>query len=416
MSSILRFKYPALLGSVAVIAILEIAAHILPLEYTSGAGIFLTEKRRALIEASSPEYDYIILGDSRSLSLNGHARTDKEPYTVYNLSIPAMGPRYFQYYLEKYLHNRKHKPAAVVFAGDPGLFQRSWYTPNHDSKMIYADSVEEGLGPYLWSRFHKRIQYLKAGKYPDQRDQFGAMVWEVFSHRYLHLFSVSDMMEQYTGAERIFMLRESIPNAFYLYRYRDGIKQYTFDLRANSFRKHELPDFCNACSGLVRAECHPDYSRVEDNQKLDALIEKNYGGVNLGDRLDPAQRFNYYQMRDTAVEHQVDWFSREEPEMKPVEDLIRTAARHDIKIVFSDVPAVEPMRTVRYHKIYFERLAQIVSKYPGARIVRFPDPYYPVKLFIEQVHYECEGAARLNQEFYSSVMPEVVKFAPRSAP
>ncbi|HNJ04786.1 MAG TPA: DUF1574 domain-containing protein, partial [Leptospiraceae bacterium] len=105
MSSILRFKYPALLGAVAVIAILEIAARIIPLEYTSGAGIFLTEKRRALIEASSPEYDYIILGDSRSLSLNGHPRTDKEPYTVYNLSIPAMGPRYFQYYLEKYLHN-----------------------------------------------------------------------------------------------------------------------------------------------------------------------------------------------------------------------------------------------------------------------------------------------------------------------
>ncbi len=412
MSSISRFKYPAFAGAVVVILLLEVAARLLPLEYTSGAGIFLTEKRRALVEASSPEFDYIILGDSRSLSLNGHAEKEQEPYTVYNLSVPAMGPRYFPFYLKKYLAHRTKKPAAVIFAGDPGLFQKAWHTPNHDSKMLYAESTDEALPKYLWSRFYKRIGYLRAGKYPDQKDQFGAMVWEMFSHRYLHLFGPGDMIEQYTGAERIFMLRESIPNAFHLYRFRDGISKYTFELRANSFREHELPAFCNSCGALIRQECHPDYSRIEDNRKLEAVIDRNYGGINLGDRLDPGQRFGYYQVRDKETQHQVDFFQHEEPEMGPVEDLIRAATEQGIRIVFSDVPAIEPMRNVRYHRVYFERLEEILKKYPLAKIVRFPDPYYPVNLFIEQVHYECEGAERLNKEFYGKVMPEIVKFAP----
>lgn len=412
MSSILRFKYPALLLACGVFVILEIIARILPLEYASGTGIYMTENRKALVEASTPEFDYIILGDSRSLSVKGHEATAAEPYSIYNLSLPAMGPRYFQFYLEKYLENRKKKPAAVIFAGDPGLFQRSWNTPSHDSKMLYSDAVDESLWNYLSLRFTRRIEYFKQGQRTAPRDDFGALLWDAFSHRYLHMFGPIDMMRQYTGAERVFMLREAIPNQFHLYRFRDGIKQYVFEIRANSFRAHPVPAECSKCSFVPQAICHPDYSRIEQNVLLRDRLKAQNGGINLGDLIEPGDRMKYYMMRDSAIKKQAQAFEKELPDLAPLEALIKTATSRGIKIVLMDVPAIEPLRHATYYRLYFEQLREIVKKYPLARIVRFPDPNYPVQLFVEQVHYECEGAERLNREFYASVFPEIKSFAP----
>lgn len=412
----MKFKYPALIASILILAGMEILARLLPLEYTTGAGIFLTEHRKALIESSSPEFDYIILGDSRSLSLRGHPQSKEEPYSVYNLSLPAMGARYFPHYLEKYLENRSRPPAAVIFAGDPGLFQQAWSVPNHDQSMLYAERLDESLAEYLAHRFTKRIAYLREGRSPDQRNAFGLLIWETFSHRYLHLFDVSDMLSQYRGAERVFMVREAVPNAFHLYRFRDGIRQYTVDLRANSFRKHPLPAYCSSCAEVARAECHPDMPKIEDNELLAAQLAESYGQVNLGNRLGPSDRFKYYQIRDGAIAQQVKFFETQEPDMRQVEALIQKAAEKGVRIVFSDVPAVEPMRGVRYHRIYFERMKDLEKRYPNMKVIRFPDPYYPVKLFIEQVHYECEGAERLSSDFYSTVMPSILQFAPVRKP
>jgi len=416
MSFISRFKYPALTCAILIVALLEILARVLPIEYTSGAGIFITERRRAMVEASSPEFDYIILGDSRSLSLDGHRPDEKEPFSVYNLSIPAMGPRYFRYYLEKYLENRKKKPAAVIFAGDPGLFQKSWNTPSHDPKMLYADTSNDSLSHYLANRFTRRLNYFFAGRYPMQKDEFGTMVWEAFSHRYLHTFGPVDMMHQYNGAERIFMLRESIPNLLYLYRFRDGIKQYTVDIRANSFRTHPIPEACEGCAQVAQPMCHPDYSRAEDNRLLEEHLAQHMGGINLADRLAPKDRATYYAIREAEIKKQVYAFGSMEPDLAPVEALIRVATDRGIPIVFSDVPTVEAYRSVRYYKLYFEQLNELLKKYPLAKLIRFPEPYYPIKLFVEQVHYECEGAQRLNREFYQNVMPEIMKFAPVKQP
>lgn len=408
----MKIKYPAFVTALCIFALLEGTARLLPLEYTTGAGIFLTEHRKALIEAEAPEFDYIILGDSRSLSLSGHPPISAEPYSVYNLSLPAMGARYFPFYLDKYFENRKKKPAAVIFAGDPGLFQRAWSVPNHDQAMLYAGSTDESLLTYLSRRVTKRLEYFAQGKYPDQRDAFGLLVWETFAHRYLHLFDLPDMIRQYRGAERVFMVRESIPNSFHLYRFREGIRQYTVDLRTNSFRKHPLPDYCSSCSHVARPECHPDMPKIEDNQRLAAELERSYGQVNLGNRLTPQDRFKYYQLRDAAIAQQVQFFSKEEPDMRHVTALIEKAREHGVKIVFADVPAVEPMRGVHYHRVYFEKMRELEKNNPHMKVLRFPDPYYPVKLFIEQVHYECEGAERLSADFYASVMPQILKFAP----
>jgi hypothetical protein len=408
----MKLRYPALAVTVLIFAALEVAARILPLEYTTGAGIFLTEHRKALVESNSPEFDYIILGDSRSLSLRGHPPTKEEPFSVYNLSLPAMGARYFPYYLDKYFEKRGRLPAAIIFAGDPGLFQKTWSVPNHDQGMLYAEELDESLAQYLSNRFTKRLHYLKEGRYPDQRDPFGLLVWEAFSHRYLHLFDLPDMIRQYRGAERIFMVRESIPNILHLYRFREGIRQYTVDLRANSFRKHPLPAYCSSCSHVTRLECHPDLPKIEDNQLLEAQLAESYGQVNLGNRLTIGDRFKYYQLRDSAIDYQVKFFQKQEPDMRHVEAIVRKAAERGVRIVFSDVPAVEPMRGVHYHQVYFEKMKELEKRYPNMKVIRFPDPYYPVKLFIEQVHYECEGAERLSSEFYSHVMPQILRFAP----
>jgi hypothetical protein len=78
------------------------------------------------------------------------------------------------------------------------------------------------------------------------------------------------------------------------------------------------------------------------------------------------------------------------------------------------MPAIEAYKDTQYHLEYFKQLKELINTYPAdkVKIIRFPSPYYPEDLFAEHVHYECEGAGRLNADFYSGVMPEILRFAP----
>jgi len=395
--------------------VLEIITRFIPLEYAAGAGIFLTNQRRQLAEASGPEYDYIILGDSRSLSLKGHFPSAAEPYSIYNFSMPAMGTRYFTFLLRKYLKNRSKKPSAIIFAGDPGLFKNPWAVPLHDPQMIYSDTLHDSLATYLWNRFYRRIQIFLSGGIRSQENKSlitGEMLWDSFSHRYLHLFSLGELSEQYTGAERIFILREAVPLLYNTYKYRESIVQYTFGLTKDTFVEHPLPPECHTCGGLLKAECHPDIPRIEDARRIERQLQETNGQINLSDRLAPSARFSYMSMRADQIKTQVEMFAVETPVLDPVEDLIREAEASGIKVIFSDVPAMKPYENTRYHRIYFQKLEEIVKRHPGARIIRFPEPYYPENYFVEQVHYDCEGSDKLNRDFYSGVMPQILKFAP----
>lgn len=405
----------AALIAVGFFLVIEIISRIIPLEYAAGAGIYLTNQRRQLAEASEPEYDYIILGDSRSLSLKGHFPTAAEPYSIYNFSMPAMGARYFTFFLRKYLKNRSKKPAAIIFAGDPALFKSGWAVPLHDPQMIYSDTVHDSLATYLWNRFYRRIKIFVSGGARTQENKSlitQEMLWDSFSHRYLHLFGIGELAEQYTGAERVFILREAIPLLYNSYKFRDSIVQYTFNLKRESFLHHELPPECRTCGGLLKQECHPDIPRIEDARRIERQLQETNGQINLSDRLAPSARFSYMSIRADQIKSQIAVFETETPVLDPMEELIQEVEASGIKIIFSDVPSMQPYAKTRYHRQYFQMLEELVRKHPGARVIRFPEPYYPENLFVEQVHYDCEGSERLNRDFYAGVVPQILKFAP----
>jgi hypothetical protein len=418
MSSISRFKrfrYPALAAVILIFVTLEIAVRVLPVRYAMGAGVFLTEHRRLLAEASEPEFDYIILGDSKSLSLKGHAPTAGEPYAIYNFSMPALDTRYFVHFVDKYLKNRKHPPSAVIYAGDPGLFQTSWNRPNHDPDMAYSDDVNESVANYAYKRFVRRIGYATGGlKKPSGQlsPEMKNMLWDAYSHRYLNLFSITELFGQFTGAERVFILKEALPLLYHTYRYREAIRYYTFDFSPSKFAFVPIPESCSGCGSVLREECHPRVPVVQGNAILEQTLRESYGQVNLADRLNAFERIAYMAIRDDQIVKQSAIFENESPDLRPMEELISSVTSRGIRFVVTAVPSIDAYEKTRHHRLYFQRLQELVAKYPLAKFVPFPAPYYPKELFVEQVHYECSGAERLNGDFYRGVVPRILEFAP----
>jgi len=416
MSFILRFK--ALFLTILLLLLIEGGLRLLPLRYIMGAGVFLTEHHRLLAEAESPAFDYVILGDSRSLSLLGHAPTAEEPYSIYNFSLPAMGPRYYKFFIEKYFSGRKQLPAAVIFAGDPALFMDTWNYAYHDKNFVYSESPDEPLSRYLWNRFYRRIRGLLAGdrRYmPAGPDRDDPMLWDAFSHRYLHMFSASELSRQMTGAERIFIVSQAVPLFSHLYKYREGIEQYTLGLRPELFRTVVKPDYCDSCAGVLRMECHPRVPRIQDNQMIEAGLRKRYGQINLADRLKPELRLQFLTVREANIAKHRERLESVRPALINARLLADAVTARGVKIIFVGVPMIDAYAGSLYLKEYAIEMAALKKEYNGMmEFLEFPEPFYPVDLFVEQVHYECSGSERLNRDFYDRVVPQIIRFAPYS--
>lgn len=421
MSFISRFKslarYRAFWICVLLFALLELAVRVLPIEYAAGTGVFLANYRRQLLESETPEFDYIIFGESRSLALNGHAPTPEEPFSVYNLSVPAMGSRYYQYYLRKYAGSREHLPAALIFAGDPGIFQEYWNQPIHDPTMVYTDSREDGLTRYLWKRLHVRVERALEGKsgWPRGVASGGNNqgLWENYSHRYLHLFSFTEIAAQYNGAERMFMISESLPLLYRTYKWREPIAHYTAGLRMSYFKAVEIPAYCSqGCAGAERPECFPDLQRIQRNELLDEHMRASYGQANLGDLIGPKERIEYALVRETQVQNQRRIFNENKPDLRPLEALLEEAGRLGIPVALAATPTVDAYADTSFYRQYNRQLKQMLERHPGVRVFEFARPYYPPGRFVDQIHYDCEGAEQVNADFYDHVIPQIVNWAP----
>ena len=412
-SFILHFKYPAFIAAVLFFFFLEVVIRMSPVKYFTGAGVFLTETRRELAEAQVPEFDYIILGASKSLSIEGHRPSAEEPFSIYNFSMPAMGSRYFKFFMEKYLKNRKHVPSAVIFAGDPGLFQDGWNRPFHDPNFNYSESPEDTLAGYLYRRLVYRVQYALRQKEFKKNDSSNKdMVWDVFSHRYLHFFSIREIAEQMTGAERIFIIKEAVPNLYYTYRYKDALHYILFGIQPSHFKKRVVPSVCGTCKGLYEVQCYEGLPKYQRSLSIEAQLDKSYGQINLGDLLDPQKRTLYQMLKNDQIKIQTESFNSIDSNLKYLEELAVYLRGKGIKLIVSNVPSIDAYRDTRFHRHYTKSLFELEKKYDNVKVIAFPNPYYPREDFVEQVHFECEGAKKLNRDFYSSVVPRILEFAP----
>ncbi len=402
-------RYPAAWICVGIFAAVELFARIAPVEYGMGAAVFLTKHRRDLVDASGPDFDYIIFGESRSLSLLGHAPTGPENWSVYNLSLPAMGSRYYSYYLEKYLANRYNKPSALIFAGDMAVFQEGWNLPLHDPARIYTDSREDTLLQYLSHRIVRRpAQGLSPP--PAAANAPQEAIWETYSHRYLFLFSPAELMHQFHGAERLFVLREAAPLQYYTFRYRDALRYFL----SNPFPQaaEPLPAECRLCANSYAPMCRPDLTQFQDNAALAAGLDARYGQINLGDRLTLEQVMSYSVIRDRLVKDTQDFFNRIRPDLRPLIALLETARRAGVPVVLAPTPTVREYRDTRFYKEIEAQLPGILARYPEAHRIDFAEPHLPAERFVDQIHYDCAGAEQVNADFYRTVMPQVLRVAP----
>ncbi|MEQ9365491.1 MAG: hypothetical protein RIF32_14695 [Leptospirales bacterium] len=416
--STLRFK--AAWITVAIFLIVEIVARLAPLEYGMGAGVFLTNHRRAVVDGTTlgsgaeipPDFDYIIFGESRSLSLSGHAPTPERPYSVYNLSLPAMGSRYYAKYLRKYLAGHNRPPAAVIFAADPGVFQASWARPLHDQGLVYSDGADESLAQYLSKRATRRVAALFQGSSAGQPPPPPGLRFDDYSHRFLHLFSPGELIQFYTGAERLLLLREALPLQYYSYRFRDSIRQnlkYGFSGRETP----RLPAECDRCDFLDRPECRPELSNMQDNHLIEARLERTRGGINLGDRLTPLQRLQFGLVRAELIASTAERFERIEPELEPLADFLSVAREAGIKVVMAPTPSVEDYRGTAYYRLYAEGLAGLAGRFPDVfTVLEYPRPFIPGDRFVDQIHYDCPTAKQVSDDFHRAILPRAIAFAP----
>ncbi len=415
MSFISRFKYPAAALTVGFFLLLEIAVRLLPSVYGEGAGIFLAENRARLADSSQPEFDYIILGDSRSMSLMGHAPTASEPYSLYNFSMPAMGAKYYTFFLKKIIKNRKHPPVAVILAVEPQTYFASYRNALHDPEGRYSETAEADMGTYLKNRVTGRVRQLLKGRNETSSSPryTTEMIWDAFSHRYLHFFTIGEIMGNYQGPERVFLVKEAIPMLYYTYRYRDAIR--SFPSMIKSYYSPLPPDLplCSTCEGVRQQACHPRMSHWEDNRKIEKGLRARYGQINLSDRLSPGERASYLAIREAQVADSIKVLnSIGEPDFFYLKEFITAASREGVKVIVTDVPSIEAYRDTVYHKVYFKMLEKLLENDPDAVMIRFSQPYYPLDLFVEQIHYDCPGAVRLNRDFYNDVMPKIIQYAP----
>ena len=412
-----NIKYPAFWITVAVFVALEIFMRAIPAEYASSVDVFVTNHRKRLAEAALPEFDYIILGDSRSISLMGHAPLSDEPYSIYNFSLPALGPRYFRHFLDKYLRNRRSPPAAVIFAGEPQHFVKNASHPHHDPDLLYSEGPDDNLGRYLTMRVVRRVQYALQGgapqsPYTTQRE----LLWPSYSHRYLHLFDLDELAEQYTGAERIFILREAAPLLIRSYKFRDAVRLYTLGFRFSLFQDNVVPPAgCDTCAGTTRVECYPEMSLVQENRLVAKGLRERYGQMNITNRLHPMQRAAVLMVRDTTIKQAEEHLNVIEPDLTQLELLMSHVSKKGIKLVLLELPILDTFQNVKFYRLYNERVAELVKKYPLVARIPFPEPLYPRELYSEHTHYECLGSERLNRDFYRAVVPEILKFAPPDA-
>ena len=323
----------------------ETTLYLVPdLYYIDGRGAFLTSYKRAVVEDPQRTYDYLVFGDSRSMSING--KKDE----MYNFSLPAAGPRYFSFFLKKYLKYHDKKPRVVVWAADGFQFAGR-------KNVMYHDNPE---------------------------------VWKQFRHRLLNLFSISENWEQYEGEELAFIMKESLPTLLLSVKHREGFERIITGTKLSDLRDMEL-------------------GNVRENKKLAQHLEELNGQVNVGNYFDVPD-FVALDLSKKSLKQQIDQRNIKEYTMEPVLDFLEAAEKNGIKVVILEIPLMTGLSATGYNQAISRKLAEIAGRYEGAKYMRFPVMDYSPEYFAEGIHYNRKGEIRMNGEFDRYVWPEIVKF------
>jgi len=421
----LRSKFKGILIALSFFVGLEIVVRLTDVYYLEQPEIFFVNLKKQYVESGKADADIIIIGDSRSMALEGYvAKNDKE-YTVYNHSLPAMGPKYYRFFLEKYIRSGNKKPKMVLFTASPKLYSTGYGPPLYDPSAKFVTS-NESLSQYIqrrWKEGWEKNVFRAPSKeniisYSGKQDDFDQLLWEFFGHRYLHQFSVAELWEQYEGVERLFIITKAIPLLYETYRYHGALRN------ALSFQNWKVsPDykvkseFCESCANVEAGICLPSPSQREDNKIIEDQITKHLGKYNISNRVKPEI------VMFARAKYKED-ISKEKPNLDPkawdpvqfqvLEDLIKYTEANGMQFGFVYMPWIDKKEAAPEVQHRKEKLKSFFKAHPKQAAFFFPESGYPLELFVDLIHYDCRGEARVNQEFQNFVLPQVFSFLQKS--
>ncbi len=392
-----------LISFISVIFFVEILVRIFPIYYFDKPEKFLITYIKNKVESGNLSYKMIILGDSRSMSLKPNI-----PY-VFNFSLPAMGTRYYKFFVKKYIKYNL-KPKAILFAGSPTLVHSGKGSPLVDSKLIPYVNPDMTLKEYLYKRSIYRIMNLRFNEIFNAEQINQEFMWEFFSHRFLFLFSTFEISEIYRGPEWFFIVSQSIPLNFKTFKHRDAILNL-FNLETYRFvDNHYGTELC-PCSRILEKQCQTSPSNFQDNWIMQQYIEKNQGNYNISDRI-PKQKLLEWEARKPEVIEQQRGIANFIPEFdfSTNQEFIHYLHQNQILYIYITIPFPDYFQEGHYIKSFFKEYESFLNQFPNARIFKFREEYYSRDLYSDQVHLNCYGAEKLNFEFQNFLLPEILKY------
>lgn len=333
-------KAPAFFISLVFVLLFEGSLYLIDdLYLIDGRGTFLTVYKRQIAENPSKSFAILLYGDSRSLSINGK---NEDGLSMYNFSLPAAGPGYIRYFLKKYLTHHK-KPKAVIWAVDP-------------TQLVKTNESLEKVNPEIWKNFR---------------------------HRLLNLFTLAENLEQYSGKDKFFILKESIPLILPSIEHREGLERVI-------------------SGGRIESLITLNIGSLQENLQLKKDVEKSMGQLNVG---------NYFAVPVNDIKEKSlaqQWADRQSLsyDLSPLTEFIKMARNEDIKVIILEIPSAEKLYSSPLNQKIIQEYQKLM-KTPGVFYLRFPDMKYNMKYFSEGIHYNHEGELKVNQDFDQLVWPRI---------
>ncbi|MCW7465151.1 DUF1574 domain-containing protein [Leptospira levettii] len=417
----MRSKFLGIGLTLLFFLILEITVRVTGIHYLEQPEIFFVNLKKNFVESGKGDADIIVLGDSRSMALAGYARDDKTEYSVYNHSLPAMGPKYYRFFLDKYLKMGNKKPKMVLFAASPKLYATGYGPPLYDpdAKVVKEN---ESISNFMKRRWNEGIEknffrpQTKSNviSYSGKQEDANQILWEFFGHRYLHQFTFLELAEQYSGVERLFILSKATPLLYESYRFHGAIRNsLSYSNWKVDKQYKEKSIFCESCENIEAGLCKPSPSQLEDNLTIEDQINRHFGKYNISNRLKPELVYFSKEMirkeLDAELKNPNDHFNPN-PDFVVLEDLIRYTEEKGIQFGMVYLPWIKERQESAESKALLSKLIIFFQNHPATKLFFFPESSYPAERFVDNIHYDCRGEKRVNEEFRQFVLPQVFRF------
>lgn len=417
----MRSKFLGIGLTLLFFLVLEITVRVTGIHYLEQPEIFFVNLKKNFVESGKGDADIVVLGDSRSMALAGYAKDQKTEYSVYNHSLPAMGPKYYRFFLDKYLQKGNKKPKMVLFAASPKLYAEGYGPPLYDpdAKVVKEN---ESIATYLGRRWNEGIEknFFRTQTKPNvisysgKQEDANQILWEFFGHRYLHQFTFSELAEQYSGVERLFILSKATPLLYESYRFHGAIRNALSQTNWKVDKNYQARSvFCESCENIEAGLCKPASSQLEDNLTIEDQINRHFGKYNISNRLKPELVLFSKQL----VEKDLEWekknrppYQYKKPDFTVLKDLIDYTRSQGIAFGMVYMPWIKERQETRESLDLLSDLKQFFSEHPEAKLFFFPESSYRSERFVDNIHYDCRGEKRVNEEFRQFVLPQVFRF------